>query len=298
MFLLSAGTLFMEHFERTHKELAFDLFNVILQHLPAVDLLSTNIADPIAALALQQVAAIKELHIQPPMWRCLAACLDAKHPLDAARPTNAAPWNIRDDAAAALLQRMAFESDAEVRVFLIAQIPRVFAGWQLTTSDSVDDMDLEELDVLKRRCLAAGCCLTACRWTRKLAKILPYHVSCCFGPATDVRRHLRAVHRAYLSTLHAMPVRLCAPALRELLDELPTHLVQLMWHHRADAMAERQQLAAEVCALLRSLGEQIAPTSDADDDVSAMALGDEWRTYLAGRAETLAMIVERLSVDG
>lgn len=295
LFLLAAGSLTMEHFDRAYKELALDMFTVVLRQLPTRDLQATNMADPIFQLAMQQVPHLKGLHMLRLLWPCLCRCLQQ-------RPAAASKWNGRDEAGAALLTRLAFENDATARRYLIQCIPWVFAP-TINATDFDDDPDgaasIMRIDVceLRDRCTAAGICLAACRWTKKLAKILPYHVSCCFGAATNVANHLRCVHIAYLSTLYAMPVSLCAPALRELLDELPTHLLQLVWHHRSDDGCKAADLRQEVRELLNSLLQQIQRPSAAANDATDVALGAEWRAFFAGRAETITTILAKIQDD-
>lgn len=280
LFLLAAGSLAMEHFEHTYKELALDMFVVVLRNLNASDLHSTNLADPIYQLALQQVPQLKDLHLNRLLWQCLRLCLRHK----TSQELQPSRWNCRDDVGAALLTRLAFEGDATVREFLVQCIPAVFAPEVFETMFDPEQPDADvDIAALRAQCSAAGCCLAACRWTKKLAAILSYHCSCCFGPATDVAHSLRIVHAAYLSTVHRIPVALCAPAVRSLCDELPTHLLQLWRHGERDA-----RIGDEVRSILESVREQIS----AADVLTGMS--EDWQRFFGGRAETLTVLLETL----
>lgn len=184
----------------------------------------------------------------------------------------------------ALMTRLAFENDAHIRLFLVQCIPQVFGqpggGGQVPTID--DDFQLINVPALRRLCISAGVCLTACRWTKKLAKIYGYHLSCCFGAATDVALNVRTVHVAYLVTLYAMPPTLCAIALRELLDVLPAHLLQLIRHSD-----RAPQVRMEVGLLLESLRQQIGNGS---------AIGEQQQRYLVARAETIDVLLRHNGV--
>lgn len=283
----------MEHFDRTYKELALDMFTVVLRRISASDLQSTNIAAPIFRLCLQQVSQLKGLPIQRLLWSCLCRCLNTSP----TTPAAAVRWSDRDEAGSALLTRLAFENNATVRRYLMQCIPRVFAPAIGTTDDDDDEaVMLIDLAVFRERCLLAGICLTACRWTKKMAKILPYHVSCCFGPATDVAYHLRCVHIVYLVTLYAMPLALCTHALRELLDTLPTHLLQLLQHHTSKCDGDRQgAVRSEVYELLHSLLQQLErPSGNVADETADAVLSADVRAFFSGRAKTIAVILLKI----
>lgn len=303
LFLLAAGTLTIEHFEHAYKELALDMFLVILRNLPASDVHATNLADPIFQHALHHVPILKSLPHSRLLWQCLDLCLRHKQGLtqnDDATVTPPPPsqWNCRDDVCLALLTRLAFESDFAVRQFLVECIPSVFVPSGGNTTAAI-----READVLRVACARAGICWIACRWTGKLAKILCYHLSCCFGPAVEVLHSLRTVHRAYLVTLFAMPVRLCAGALRELLDEMPTHVLQLLRHSagkEAPAL-ERAAIRAEVRAILVSLVEHVRRTDEemgAANGARDQQAGDEDACrFFGGRAETLDAVLVKMAAQ-
>lgn len=284
----------MEHFEHPYKELALDMFLVILRNLPASDVHATNLADPIFRLALHQVAILKSVQHCRLLWHCLCLCLQHKQRLTPTNESSAvsppAPpsqWNCRDDVCLALLTRLAFESDPIVRQFLIECIPNVFVPQAVVNEPDIS-FDATEL---RAQCGSAGICWVACRWTGKLVKIFCYHLSCCFGPSSDVLRCLRTVHRAYLVTLFAMPVAMCPVALRELVDELPTHLLQLLRHSNSGTSAEdRATIRNEVYAIFVSLLEHLRKRPAANDD-------EDGRRFFGGRAETLNAVLTKMKVQ-
>lgn len=152
----------------------------------------TNLYDPIFDTCTQNIANIKDLHINRQLWSCLILCLGLKPSCQMAVPSK---WNHRDDVCSALLNRLAFEGDYQVRMLLMNCVPDVFAPYQPIHLHTASDGDIAQIDYKQlREDSKASPCLTACRWTKKLVQIWSYHISCAFGSAGDVALNLRVNH--------------------------------------------------------------------------------------------------------
>lgn len=154
----------------------------------------TNLYDPIFDICIQNVSNVKDLYINRLLWSCLIMCIGFKPTCQVPIPSD---WNHRDDLCASLLNRLAFENDYNVRLLLMRCIPTVFAPTQSIDllNDSEEEITQIDYPQLRENCVDKPC-LTACRWTKKLAKMCIYHLSCSFGPSADVAFNIRVISKS------------------------------------------------------------------------------------------------------
>lgn len=152
----------------------------------------TNLHEPIFDICLNNISNIKDLHINRLLWSCLIVNLGHKPDCQVPIPSQ---WNHRDDVCSALLNRFAFESNYDIRVFLLRCIPIVFAPDQPINLLSASDEEIAEINLQDLRTLSSeNLRLTACRWSKKLVKIWLYHVSCLVASsAAEAALNLRVI---------------------------------------------------------------------------------------------------------
>ncbi|KAH8278664.1 hypothetical protein KR018_006649 [Drosophila ironensis] len=234
-FALSVGLNVRECYDPAYKQLAVQIFSVILKYSDASHIQELNVHSVIYEHAFKDAYNLDSPEAITAVWNCLYLCLDHFIELD---PFT---WNQCDDMLERLIQNISMASSPKTSICLLQFIIRLGYYFTINRTDleaamAMELTDPKQLEICREVCLSLNAS-TSYRWAKPILQMLVLESEKLLQSADVCAKLLDQMLRCYLVCILPIPLEALHYHLTEFYAKFVAVLLEcLTTHDRASSV--------------------------------------------------------------